>query len=187
MLEKTKTEILAEEILLKAKTELTGNIHSLIRALGALEFTPTNEEDIFTDAKSFFYNPNYVILRFKKNTSSVNRVLLHSILHCMLLHPFNIDFKDTSLWNVATDICVENTINNWNLSSTKHEKSIMQEAVIKEISKSVKNLSAENIYYYLKGSDISKETLRVYSELFCVFVHKKWYKTKHKRTTETTC
>ena len=49
-MEKTKTEILAEEILLKAKLDLTGNIHSLIRAINALQFVPTNEEDIFTDA-----------------------------------------------------------------------------------------------------------------------------------------
>jgi predicted metal-dependent peptidase len=104
--EKTNVEILAEGILLKAKTELTGNIHSLIRAINALEFTSTNEEDVFTDAKSFYYNPNYILLRFKENTTSVNRVLLHSILHCMLLHPFNIDFKDTALWNLSSDICV---------------------------------------------------------------------------------
>lgn len=55
----------------------------------------------------------------------------------------------------------------------------MQEAVIKEISKSVKNLSAENIYYYLKSSDISKENLHMYSELFCDDVHKIWYKNKN--------
>ena len=54
ILEKTKTELLADEILLKAKRELTGNIHSLIRAINTLEFVPTNEEDIFTDAKCFY-------------------------------------------------------------------------------------------------------------------------------------
>ncbi|MBO7178778.1 MAG: hypothetical protein J6V78_00415 [Clostridia bacterium] len=178
-MEKTKTEILADEILLKAKTELAGSIHSLIRAINALEFVPTNEEDVFTDAKSLFYNPNYILLRFKENTCSVNRVLLHSILHCMLLHPFNIDFKDTSLWNLATDICVENTINNWCLSCTKHEKEVMQNAVVNEISKNVKHLSAENIYYYLKGAEISKETLRIYSELFSDDAHKIWYKNKN--------
>ena len=61
-MEKTKTEALAEEILLKAKTELTGNIHSLIRAINALQFVPTNEEDVFTDATSFYYNPQFILL-----------------------------------------------------------------------------------------------------------------------------
>lgn len=178
-MEKTKTEILADEILLKAKTDLTGSIHSLIRAINALEFVSTNEEDVFTDAKSFYYNPNYILLRFKENTTSVNRVVLHSLLHCMLLHPFNIDFKDTSLWNLATDICVENTINSWNLACIKNEKSIMQNAVICDISKNVKHLSAENIYYYLKATDISEETLNMYSELFSDDVHKIWYKNKN--------
>ena len=178
-MEKTKTEILADEILLKAKSDLTGSIHSLIRAINALEFVSTNEEDVFTDAKRFYYNPNYILLRFKNNTTSVNRVLLHSILHCMLLHPFNIDFKDTALWNLATDICVENTINSWNLSCIKNEKSIMQNAVISEISKNVKHLSAENIYYYLKANDIPEETLNMYSGLFSDDVHKIWYKNKN--------
>ncbi len=178
-MEKSNVELLAEEILLKAKTELTGNIHSLIRAINALEFTPTNEEDIFTDAKSFYYNPNYILLRFKENTNSVNRVLLHSILHCMLLHPFNIDFKDSSLWNLSCDICVENIINNWNLNSTKSQKQVAQSSIISDISKSVKNLSAENIYYYLKGAGFSQETLKYYSELFFDDTHKIWYKNKN--------
>jgi predicted metal-dependent peptidase len=178
-MEKTKTEALAEEILLKAKTELTGNIHSLIRAINALQFVPTNEEDVFTDAKSFYYNPQYILLRFKENTTSVNRVLLHSILHCMLLHPFNIDFKDTALWNLSSDICVENIINNWNLNSTKSHKETAQSAIINDILNSVKNLSAENIYYYLKGLELSQETIKYYSELFCDDVHKIWYKNKN--------
>ena len=178
-MEKSNVELLAEEILLKAKTELTGNIHSLIRAINALEFTPTNEEDIFTDAKSFYYNPNYILLRFKENTNSVNRVLLHSILHCMLLHPFNIDFKDSSLWNLSCDICVENIINNWNINSTKSQKQVAQSSIISDISKSVKNLSAENIYYYLKGAGFSQETLKYYSELFFDDTHKIWYKNKN--------
>ena len=178
-MEKTKTEILAEEILLKAKTELTGNIHSLIRAINALQFVPTNEEDIFTDAKNFYYNPQFILLRFKEDTSSVNRVLLHSILHCMLLHPFNIDFKDTTLWNLSSDICVENIINNWNLNSTKSHKETAQSMVINDISKSVKNFSAENIYYYLKGSELSQETIKYYRDLFSDDVHKIWYKNKN--------
>ena len=178
-MEKTKTEALAEEILLKAKTELTGNIHSLIRAINALQFVPTNEEDVFTDAKSFYYNPQFILLRFKENTTSVNRVLLHSILHCMLLHPFNIDFKDTALWNLSSDICVENIINNWNLNSTKSHKETAQSAIINDILNSVKNLSAENIYYYLKGLELSQETIKYYSELFCDDVHKIWYENKN--------
>jgi predicted metal-dependent peptidase len=178
-MEKTKTEAMAEEILLKAKTELTGNIHSLIRAINALQFVPTNEEDVFTDAKSFYYNPQFILLRFKENTTSVNRVLLHSILHCMLLHPFNIDFKDTALWNLSSDICVENIINNWNLNSTKSHKETAQSAIINDILNSVKNLSAENIYYYLKGLELSQETIKYYSELFCDDVHKIWYKNKN--------
>ena len=178
-MEKTQTEILAEEILLKAKTELTGNIHSLIRAINALQFVPTNEEDVFTNAKTFYYNPNYILMRFKEDTFSVNRVLLHSILHCMLLHPFNIDFKDTVLWNVSCDICVENIIKDWHLSCTKSDKEAAQAIVIDSILKNVKNLSAENIYYYLKGEELSKETLEYYSDLFSDDVHKIWYKNKN--------
>ena len=178
-MEKTKTELLAEEILLKAKTELTGNIHSLIRAINTLDFVPTNEEDVFTDAKHFYYNPNYILLRFKEHTSSVNRVLLHSILHCMLLHPFNIEFKDTALWNISADISVEATINSWGLACVKSEKEIRENAIIDTLKKQIKNLSAENIYYYLKSSDINKETLELYKTTFCDDVHKIWYKNKN--------
>ncbi len=178
-MEKTNVEILAGEILLKSKTELTGNIHSLIRAINTLDFVATNEEDVFTDAKSFYYNPNYILLRFKESTTSVNRVLLHSILHCMLLHPFSIDFKDTALWNLSSDICVENIINSWKLSCTSSQKEMAQSVIINDISKSVKNLSAENIYYFLKGEELTSEVITYYSDLFCDDSHKIWYKNKN--------
>ncbi|MBR2876289.1 MAG: hypothetical protein IKC01_04055 [Clostridia bacterium] len=178
-MEKTKTEILSDEILLKAKSELSESIHSIIRALDVLEFVPTNEEDVFTDAVKFYYNPNHICLRFKENTRAVNRVLLHSLIHCMLLHPFNIDFKDTRLWNIATDICVESTINNWNLTCTGHPKAVQQNAAIAEIKSAVKNLSAENIYYYLKSSEKDDLTLSFLEDLFSDDVHKIWYKNKN--------
>ena len=97
----------------------------------------------------------------------------------MLLHPFNIDFKDTSLWNISSDISVEATINSWGLSCVKSEKEIAQNAIIENIKKQVKNLSAENIYYYLKSSDINKETLELYKTTFQDDVHKIWYKNKN--------
>ena len=43
----------------------------------------------------------------------------------------------------------------------------------------IKNLSAENIYYYLKSSDINKETLELYKTTFQDDFHKIWYKNKN--------
>ncbi len=177
-MEKSNISDLSQEILLKSKKDLSFSVHSLINAINALEFKESEEKTASTDGSVFYYNTLFICEKFKENTNAVNRLLLHSILHCMLLNPFTVDFKEAELWNLASDISVENTINEWDLPLLKTERSSLQKAVTEKLKKNIKNLSAENIYYYLKGSDIEKSELEMYNDLFFQDNHKIWYKNK---------
>ncbi len=179
MSKKTNIAVLAEEILLNSKKEISFHIHSLLNAINTLEFKEIDENIISVDGSSFFYNSVFICKKFKENTNSINRILVHSILHCVLLNPFSFDFKEKFLWDLATDISVENIINDFNLPFLYSPKEVLQKAITENLKKNIKNLSAENIYFYLKSSNIKTEELEFYSSAFSQDDHKSWYKSKN--------
>ena len=77
---------------------------------------------------------------------------------------FKTDFKDEELWNIACDIAVEYAVNKWNIPCTQAERSNVQDNIIREMLKSVKNPTAENIYYSLLSMD--KEAVFSKAEMF---------------------
>lgn len=167
---------LAEKILHQSKNILCSDLHSLIRGINMFRYEFSDCGIAFTDGNTFYCNPSEICHLFYDDTNSVNRLFLHTLLHCMLLHPFNTDFKDEKLWNLACDIAVEHTINVWNLSCTDTPEGNIQWSYINTLSESVKNLTAENIYYQLLGvENLSRDEL---SRLFSQDEHHLWYKGK---------
>lgn len=165
--------IIAEEILHQSRNALCSHIHSLVLGTSRLCFAPVDKYNAFTDGSSFFYNPENICKRFLNDKNSVNRLVLHSLLHCVLLHPFNTAFKDKELWNLSCDISVECAINKWNISCTQSQKSKAQENFIKQYLCLEKNLTAENVYYSLLG--MNKQEVLWGAELFADDNHNAWY------------
>ena len=164
---------IAYEILQQSKNALCSHIHSLIFGVGKLDFIAVEESGTFVDGKAFYYNSENICRKYFNDKNSVNRLLLHSLLHCVLLHPFNTDFKDEELWNIACDIAVECAVNKWNIPCTQAERSSVQDNIIREMLKSVKNPTAENIYYSLLSMD--KEAVLSKAEMFVDDDHSGWY------------
>lgn len=163
---------ISEDILHQSKNLLCSHIHSLILGVSKLNFIPI-DMGAFTDGRVFCYDPENICRRYFNDRNSVNRLLLHSLLHCVLFHPFNTDFKDPELWNISCDIAVECTINKWNIACTASEKSNVQNNIIKEILSTEKNLTAENIYYRLLSED--REIVLSKAEMFLDDDHSIWY------------
>lgn len=167
---------LAEKILQQSKSVLCSDLHALIRGVNMFCYKFTNQGTAFTDGTDFYCNPSVVCRIFYDEPTGVNRLLLHSMLHCMLLHPFNTDFKNEKLWNLACDIAVEHTINEWKLSCTESPTESIQSSYINSLSEKLKNLTAENIYYYLLGEENS--SCEKLSQLFIQDEHYIWYEGK---------
>lgn len=165
----------AEKILNQSKKVLCSHIHSLIRGFDRFRYVFTDSGDVFTDGVLFSCDAEMICRKYYENKNSVNRLLLHSLLHCMLLHPFNTDFKDKKIWNLACDMAVENTINNWSLSYTNTDMSDSQKKIINKLSDGIKNLTAENIYYYLSSKKTDDVTINELSEIFFNDSHDVWY------------
>lgn len=81
------------------------------RALAALPFVgEMGIHPVGTDGNVLYYQPEELMELFKKGTEKVNRVYLHSLLHCIFLHVFperdseGNPAVDVQYWNLACDI-----------------------------------------------------------------------------------
>lgn len=167
--------VTAEKILKQSKNILCSDLHSLIRGISWFRYEFIDSGEAFTDGVTFSCDARLICSKYREDKNSVNRLLLHSLLHCMLLHLFNTDFKEKKLWDLSCDIAVENIINKWNLSYTHTERSNAQKLIINKLSGAVKNMTAENLYYHLSG-DLDEAQI---DELFRIFAddsHGVWYK-----------
>ena len=101
-------EKLALKVVELARSELLAQHHYLSAALGRLPLTPRAQDCAFaTDGKRIAFDPQRVLDAFAESRVPPVHDLLHCVLHCMLLHPFQKDPVDVRLWDLACDICVE--------------------------------------------------------------------------------
>ncbi len=171
----TDINILAEEILNQGKKSVCRELPPFIRAINAIDFKLSENGYNYTNGKVFYYSPEMICKEYKTNKNNITRLLLHSLLHCSLLHIYNTDFKNQKLWDLACDICVEKIINDAKLPCSQTEKSATQNNIIKNLLNKTKNLTAENIYYYLTAEKQSTDDYELYSDLFSVDNHITWY------------
>ncbi len=165
---------IAEEIINQGKKAICRELPPFIRAINAIEFKLSEKDCNYANGNIFCYSPDDIIKKYKLNKDSITRLLLHSLLHCTLLHIYNTDFKNKNLWNLACDICVEKIITEVNTSFSKTEKSATQKSITNELSHHIKNFTAENIYYYLSKEN-QAGNIEILKDLFSVDNHSAWY------------
>ena len=110
--EKKDLTAIGLEILDSARSELYLNLPYLDAALCALSFESGEGKTLFTatDGEHLYYDGNYLAERFLRSRTLVNRIYLHSILHCMLRHLGKKRGKDPELWDLSCDIAVESRV-----------------------------------------------------------------------------
>ncbi len=166
----------AEEILIQSKKAVCRELPPFIRAINAIDFNLSENNYNYTNGKTFYYSPEMICKEYKNNKNNITRLLLHSLLHCSLLHIYNTDFKNKKLWDLACDICVEKIITDAKISCSQTDKSATQNNIIKNLSEKIKNFTAENIYYYLQTEKEISDAIYAYKDLFSIDSHSIWYK-----------
>ena len=111
MAEKRDMEQISREILENARNELYMNLPYLDAALCALTFAgEANTEFLATDGERLFYSGAYLCDRFLRSRTLVNRLYLHTVLHCILRHPWRRQGRPAALWDLSCDIAVESIL-----------------------------------------------------------------------------
>ena len=167
---------LAQQILQLSRNALLLHLRFLDGALNRLGTVIHNEIVFATDGNALYFEPLHLLERYKKEPEVITRDYLHVLLHCLLRHPFLHERLERRWWDLACDITVEALIAELGLDATVSARQQKQTAVIADLKKQVKKMTAEKLYrHFLKNPPADQNDLRV---LFRADDHGLWYQEK---------
>ncbi len=172
-----KINQLAYDIISWAQTGLIVNLRFMDAAINALKLK-TYDGKIATDSKSFFYDPFFILKKYKKEENSINANYMHSILHCVFRHYITKEIKNPKLWNLACDIAVENIIAELDIPCLEVKRHALQKKTIEEIKHKIHDMSANKIYSYYQKLELSDKEIDKIHKPFYVDEHSLWYQKK---------
>ncbi len=174
-----KIESLAAQIMRYARDSILVNMRFLDVALAAL--TPVvkrNSEQIASDGSHLFYDPVYLLQKYKKEPAFAVRCYLHVLFHLIFYHSFRYDKVERDYWDVAADIAVENTILELQLPGSALLQDEAKKRKLKVLKEDVSALTAERLYRYLKNTAVSEKELGELAVLFYQDAHIFWKQPK---------
>ncbi|MBQ6315031.1 MAG: hypothetical protein IJI11_05460 [Mogibacterium sp.] len=151
----TRALELASRVIGLSRDSLFVKLHYMQRAISNIEIRPyTGMENILfaCDGRILYYDPLYVLARYKDNINNITHALLHSVLHFVFHHGFTAGDMDTDLWDLSCDIAAENIIRELGCSSADIPEQTLQNPVIADLSEKLPLLNAENIYRHLNNA-----------------------------------
>lgn len=164
---------LAQEVLDLSRNALLMHLRFLDGALNRLR-TAVHAEIVFaTDGQTLYFEPLHLLETYRRDPEAVTRNYLHVLLHCLFRHPFLHERLERQWWDLACDIAVEAAIMELDLDVAASQRQFRQKAVIGELRRQVKHLTAEKLYrHFLKNPPGDQNDLRV---LFRGDDHGLWY------------
>ncbi|MDO4466384.1 MAG: VWA-like domain-containing protein [Bacillota bacterium] len=161
-------------------SELHIDLPFLSIALNSLEFK--ENETISTSATNgmfLYYNCEKILSLFKKNPQYLNRVYLHSVLHCLFGHLWLKQKKQEPLYGLACDIAVEYTIDHLQVPATKRILTLHRINTYKQIEQECEGISAPAIYYWL----LKQKNIALLQQEFHTDDHRFWPEEKQEQAS----
>lgn len=170
----------ARKIIEADRNQLVMEYRFLVRAIYALTPKSVRESDhknltFATDGTCFYYREKKLIDLFRMTERGTTDTLLHSILHCLYLHPFFTEqYVERKVWDIACDICVWDVVN-----GIKGREDLRRKEWFDRLRRNVKVLSAQGIYRCLREErdrgHLSDSDMMHLWNLFHVDDHDPWY------------
>ena len=175
MLFNNKTEHLAYEVLRLSRDMLLIHFRFLDAALGQFTYVPISSSTIMTDGIHLYFNAVHVLKSYALAPELPTRDYLHIVLHCIFRHMYISSSVNRTLWDLACDIAVENIIMELGAKSTNVPRSKKQEPYISNLKRSVKPMTAEAVYAYLREENLDAATLEKLQRIFYADDHTVWH------------
>lgn len=177
---------LAVEVLRLAKDRLLVSYPFLAPAASLLPFVPspdTLSPLSGTDAKAFYFNADHVLACFAATREAPVHDYVHTLLHCLFLHPFANPGQNRARWDLACDIAAE-CIAAELCGPRPGNANGGTEYALGRICGALQQipLTAESVFELLKtGRFVDDE--QEWQQLFCVDDHRFWYERPDVRST----
>jgi len=149
---------LGSRILNQSRYELSLSMRHLARALDRLPYEMDfNTQRMGTEGERIHFHPEFIFQLFMESPQKLNRLYMHSLLHCLFRHMFKNEDKKEELWNMACDIHVEYVLDSLDVDLLKRPAGEYRENTFQRLEEKIKTLSAERIYQYLEETDLDYE------------------------------
>lgn len=146
---------LGSRILNQSRYELSLSMRHLARALDRLPYEMDfNTQRMGTEGERIHFHPEFIFQLFMESPQKLNRLYMHSLLHCLFRHMFKNEDKKEELWNMACDIHVEYVLDSLDVDLLKRPAGEYRENTFQRLEEKIKTLSAERIYQYLEEADL---------------------------------
>lgn len=175
-------ETICQDILSSSRNRLYLNMRFMDCALSSLGFQgDMGVHPVGTDGMALYYQPEELMELFRRSQEKVNRIYLHSLLHCIFLHCFperdgeGNPAVDVQYWNLACDITVENIIDGLYLKCVHLPVSMVKRQALQLILEEGKVLTAQRVYRKLQSLHLPENKMQELRREFVQDDHVKWY------------
>lgn len=177
-----KSEGIARRIIYSAKQELMIAMPYLDRVLlnmpvvfyADVDEHPEAAIGFGTDGEKIIAVPSIILEMYTGSGTRINRMLFHSILHCLFNHMYAYDQLDAEIWDISADIAAESIILDLNLPSLTIEGDDVRRETLISLFTNTSKKNAESIYAYLKKNPARLKDAEKLSFLFKRDRHDLW-------------
>ncbi len=176
---------LAGKVMQLARDNIVVNMRFLDVALSRMKPEPRPGTDgAATDGEKLYYDPVWLLKRYKEEKDYPVRLYLHMLFHCVFYHSFTYDEKEQELWDLAADAAVENVILEMGLHMAVLETDAEARNKLHYLKEDAGVLTAERIYRYLKNNPVSDSERAQWHRLFHRDGHVYWRGQEQMTVTE---
>ena len=171
-----QAEEIAQEIWALAIQEISCACPFFVLACSYLK-TGADEKCICpcTDGRVIHYSPGSVLSDFQeKGRKYINRMYLHSLFHCLYLHPADREKREETLWDLACDMVAEYTVDCLGVPFLLGEPGREKEEVYRLFWNENESRTAAEIYEMLLDGKLEKGCTDAWSRLFFMDGHSLW-------------
>ena len=169
-----QAEALAQEVISLAQSTLMVHIRFLDRSLAFLKPVPHDKLMLATDGAHLYYDPWFVLGKYKWEQNAINRALLHTLLHSVFRHGFIGKEIDQPRWDLACDIATEHVIDGLNHRSIRFPRNAFRANCYGNLEKKLKVLTAEKIYKLFVEEEPEEYKIRKLEKEFRMDDHSLW-------------
>ncbi len=166
-----------KEILSLSRTELCLHMRFLDVALSSLTFAPDHKICLAgTDGTLFYFHPEQLAALYRTGLEKVNRLYLHSILHCVFAHPWLRREEEERLWNLSCDIAIEHIIDTLTIRAVHQSVPAIKRELYGRLAEDNTPMSAQRIFRNLTERNLDESRLCALCAAFAVDDHSRWGK-----------
>lgn len=170
-----KAKELSLEIWRLSRDKITVSLRFLDVALSRLKLNPKYGLDgINCDGSVINYDPVFTLNRYKTDQNEITRAYLHILMHCIFNHMYRVDKLEADVWQIATDMAVENAILELGIYGIDNKRDEARRKELDRWKMKVGALTAERIYRELRNNPVDPEDLSSLAILFYRDDHEVW-------------